>query len=66
MSSINNEEMPLFFYVWWFNFQVVVIAEPINEVGKIQVQKLKDEFGEMRIYLLQVDILNPKELESMH
>ncbi|KAK9738060.1 short chain dehydrogenase [Popillia japonica] len=46
--------------------RVVVIAEPINEVGKIQVQKLKDEFGEMRIYLLQVDILNPKELESVY
>ncbi|GJQ72765.1 hypothetical protein Trydic_g1417 [Trypoxylus dichotomus] len=45
--------------------KAVVIAEPLTEVGKIAIQKLKDDFGEMRVQLLQVDILNPRELEAV-
>lgn len=50
----------------YINLQAVVIAEPVGEIGKIAVQKLREEFGEMRVYLLQVEITNPKEIESVY
>jgi len=45
--------------------KAVVIAESNPEFGRLVVQKLRDEFGEKRVILVQADILNPKELESV-